>query len=188
MLEFLSQKKNSAWLGNRLKLTFFADCRIKAAQMYFWTSALVEMMNFLMSRVDLVQIESQTLGLFCVTCQMFKMNLLLITHPFLWWYHVAKLYWKCYIAFWPLVPSIHGFKPIVSWKLTCAHIILHRFTRIVLIFCTHKDNWYNGPMHGNYIAYRYHKTENHTSAIDFSKLYYHFKKSWSTLVYTAGFL
>ncbi len=94
----------------------------------------ISMRHFVRCQV-IVYIGSQTLGLFCVTCQMFKMNLLLITHPFLWWYHVAKLYWKCYIAFWPWVPSIYGFIPLVSWILTCAHIILHKIRTILVNLC-----------------------------------------------------
>ena len=129
-------------------------------------------------------IEPQTLGLFCVTCQMFKLNPLLIIHPFWGWYHIAKLYWKGFIGFWPLVSSIRGFISIVSWKCVCAHIILHRFTRILLFFCNHKDNLYNGPMLGNCIAYRYQKTCYHIYTINLSKPYSHFKKSWSTWVYT----
>ena len=54
-------------------------------------SMILVLPYIVLSMMLLVFIESQTLGLFCVTCQMFKMNLLLIIYPFLGWYHVAKL-------------------------------------------------------------------------------------------------
>ncbi len=133
----------------------------------------------------LADIESQSLGLFCVTCHMFKMNLLPIIHPFLGWYHVAKLYWKCYIAFGPLVPSICGFIPIVSCKCTCAHNFAQTYMKCFNFFSTTRTIGIMDLCEEIILDIDIRKQVPILSAIEFSKLCCHFTKSWSTL---AGFL
>ncbi len=95
----------------------------------FKTELVIEFDTNYIVCVDIIDIltSNPKLSVHFVYQVRFSKWILLIIHviyPFLGCYHVAKLYWKCYIAsFWPLVQSILVFISIVSWKCTCEHVI-----------------------------------------------------------------